>query len=85
MHNDYRDHRELFTYVSKLRNNVHYYKKQGMYKEARILEQQISKVLFVDDIVNVVVDGKKTDFHEFRVKGFNLNGTHYVYLCSGSG
>ena len=85
IHNDYRDHRELFAYVSKLRNNVHYYKKQGMYKEARILEQQISKVLFVDDIVNVVVDGKKTDFHEFRVKGFNLNGAHYVYLCSGSG
>jgi len=85
MHNDYRDHRELFSYVTKLRNTVHYYKKQGQYKEAHVLEQRISEVLFVSDIVNVVIDGKKTDFHEFRTKGFNLNGVHYVYLCSGSG
>lgn len=85
IHNDYRDHRELFSYVTKLRNTIHYYKKQGQYKEAHVLEQRISEVLFVSDIVNVVIDGKKTDFHEFRTKGFNLNGVHYVYLCSGSG
>lgn len=85
VHGDYRDHRELFSYVSKLRNNAHLYKKHGEYKKAHILEQKISQVLFVQDIVNVIVDGKKSDFHKFRTKGFYLNGSHYVYLCSGSG
>ena len=85
LHGDTRDHRELFSYVTKLRNNVHIYKKQGKYKEARILEQRISDVLFVKDIVNVVVDGKKSDFDHFRIRGFDFNGQHYVYLCSGSG
>ena len=85
IHGDKRDHRELFSYITKLRNNVHIYKKQGKYKEAHILEQRISDVLFVKDIVNVIVDGKKSDFNQFRVNGFYLNGQHYVYLCSGSG
>ena len=85
LHNDYRDHKELFSYVIKLRNNVHIYKKQGKYKEAHVLEQHISEVLFVKDIINVVVDGKKSDFHQFRSTGFTVNGVKYVYLCSGSG
>lgn len=85
MHNDYRDHRELFSYVTKLRNNAHIYKKQGEYKKAHILEQRINEVLYIQDIINVFVDGKKSDFHKFRTKGFYVNGIHYVYLCSGSG
>lgn len=85
LHNDYRDHTELFNYVAKIRNAMHEYKKNGQYKEARILEQEISKVLFVKDIVNVNIDGKKSDFNQFRTKGFTLNGIHYIYLCSGSG
>ena len=85
LHNDYRDHTELFNYVTKIRNAMHDYKKNGQYKEARILEQEISKVLFVKDIVNVNIDGKKSDFNQFRTKGFYLNGIHYIYLCSGSG
>lgn len=85
MHNDYRGHRELFSYIQKLRSNQHLYKKQGEYKKASILESFITQTLFVSDIVNVVIDGKKSDFHKFRTKGFDFNGRHYVYLCSGSG
>lgn len=82
---DTRDHHELFNYVTKLRNNLHKYKKQGDFKKASILNQKINQVLFVTDIVNVIIDKKKSDFHKFRTKGFYLNGIHYVYLCSGSG
>lgn len=85
LHGDTRDHRELFNYVSKLRNSMHVYKKNGQYKEAHLLQKHINEVLFVKDIVNVVVDKKKSDFHVFRIKGFTLNGVHYSYLCSGSG
>ena len=82
---DFRSHEELFSYIQKLRNNMHLYKKRGQYKEASILDRRITDVLFVKDIVNVIIDKKKSDFHKFRTKGFNLNGVHYVYLCSGSG
>ena len=85
IHQDFRDHTELFNYVTKIRKAMHEYKKNGQHKEARILEQEISKVLFVKDIVNVNIDGKKSDFNQFRTKGFYLNGIHYIYLCSGSG
>ncbi len=87
LHGDYRDHHSTFSYVAKLRNNVHIYKKKGQYKEASILEQRISHVLFVKDIINVVIDetSKKSDFHKFRTKGFYVNGIHYIYLCSGAG
>ncbi len=85
MHNDYRGHREMFSYIQKLRSNQHLYKKQGKYKEASILGRHITNTLFVTDIVNVIMDQKKTDFNKFRIKGFNFNGKHYVYLCSGSG
>ena len=84
-YNDYRDHRQLFKYITKLRNSSHLLKKEGKYKEAHILTRHITDVLFVKDIVNVYVDGKKSDFHKFRTTGFYLNGIHYVYLCSGSG
>ena len=85
LHGDHRDHKELFAYVQKLRSSMHYYKKQGQYTEARILNSKINQVLFVPDIVNVFVDGAKSDFHKFRTKGFDFNGSHYLYLCSGAG
>jgi hypothetical protein len=85
MHGDYREHTVLFSYVQKLRNNEHAYKKQGKYKEAHVLNRYITDILFVKDIVNIYLDKKKSDFHKFRTKGFYLNGIHYVYLCSGSG
>lgn len=84
-HNDFSTHDVIFAKVKKYRDKQHEYKKQGKYKEAQILERYISDILFVDDIVNVFVDAKKSDFHKFRVDGFNFNGKHYTYLCSGSG
>ena len=85
MHGDFRKHTTLFNFVQKLRSNEHAYKKQGKYKEAHILSRYITNILFVKDIVNVILDKKKSDFNKFRTKGFYLNGVHYVYLCSGSG
>lgn len=82
---DYRDHREIFSYIQRLRNSAHRCKKNGQYKEAHILNRRIVDVLFVKDIINVFVDKSKSDFHKFRVKGFDFNGEHYTYLCSGSG
>lgn len=85
LHNDFRDHRELFYYVQKLRNSAHYYKKQGKYNEARVLGYKINQVLFVPDVVNVFVDRRKSDFHKISASGFDFNGEHFVYLCSGAG
>lgn len=85
LHNDFRDHHELFNYVSRLREKMHFLKKKGEFKKASILNQRIDQVLFVSDIINVIIDKKKSDFHKFRTKGFYVNGIHYVYLCSGSG
>jgi len=85
MHNDYRDHREIFNYIARFRDKMHYYKKQGFYKEANVLNHHITKLLFVKDIINICIDKKKSDFHAIRTKGFVCNGVHYSYLCSGSG
>ena len=85
LHNDFRDHHELFNYVEGLREHMHRYKKAGDFKKAAVLNQKITQLLFVKDIINVVIDKKKSDFHKFRTKGFYVNGIHYVYLCSGSG
>ena len=52
-HGDYRDHRELFNYVSSLRNSARFYKKQGKYKEASLLNRKIVDVLFVKDIIDM--------------------------------
>ena len=85
LHEDYRDHHELFRQVEKLREKMHVYKKAGDHKKAGILDQAITNALFVTDVINVIIDKKKSDFNKFRTAGFWFNGVHYVYLCSGSG
>lgn len=85
LHGDYRTHQEIFNKILKYRNRQHEYKKENKYQEAQILERMIVHTLFVDDIVNVYIDGPKSDFNKFRTKGFDLNGKHYIYLCSGAG
>lgn len=85
MHDDYRDHKELFNYIQQVRKNAHICKKQGDHKEAAILNRYITDVLFVKDIINVFVDKKKSDFKQFCNTGFYFNGIKYLYLCSGSG
>lgn len=85
IHGDMRNHHEIFNYVQRLRNSMRRYKKEGKKEEAKILGYKINQVMFVEDVVNVLVDGKKSDFHKFRTHGFTFNGHHYVYLCSGAG
>ena len=80
IHGNFKDHKELFNRIQRLRASMHYYKHLGQYNEARVLNSYINKNLFVDDVVNVYVDAKKSDFHKIRVKGFDFNGHHYVYL-----
>lgn len=82
---DTRSDHDIFAHVDHVRRNQKIYRQHGEWKKARILESVINSELFVKDIVNVVIDGRKSDFHKFRVKGFSLNGVHYTYLCSGSG
>lgn len=85
MRNDFRDYKEVYNYTSQLRKTAHKLRKQGKYANASLLDQLILKELFVEDIVNVEIDKKKSDFDKFRITGFTLNGKHYTYLCSGSG
>lgn len=85
IHGDMRNHHEIFNYVQRLRNSMRRYKKEGKKEEAKILSYKINQVMFVEDVVNVLVDGKKSDFHKFRTHGFTFNGHRYVYLCSGAG
>lgn len=92
MNKDFRGHREVFNRINKLRDRMHEYKKEysktgdkEIAKKIHIQQQIIDKTLFVPEIINVLIDGKKSDFHKFRTKGFYVNGSHYVYLCSGSG
>lgn len=85
MRNDFRDYKEVYNYTSQLRKTAHKLRKQGKYANASLLDQLIFKELFVEDIVNVEIDKKKSDFDKFRITGFTLNGKHYTYLCSGSG
>ena len=85
MRNDFRDYKEVYNYTSQLRKTAHKLRRQGKYANASLLDQLILKELFVEDIVNVEIDKKKSDFDKFRITGFTLNGKHYTYLCSGSG
>lgn len=82
---DERDHRETFAHVQRLRTLQEKAKREGDHDKARLYRQMANETLFVREIVNVEVDGRKSDFRRFCVKGFDLNGAHYVYLCSGSG
>ena len=85
IHGDYSEPNELFNKVQLLRKDLKEYKKQGDSGKIKIANQMISSLLFVKDIINVNINGKKSDFNKFRVDGFYVNGVHYVYLCSGSG
>ena len=82
---DERDHHETYADVRRLHQRMERARDEGDHMKARIYRQLINETLFVREIVNVEVDGRKSDFRKFCVKGFDLNGAHYVYLCSGSG
>lgn len=76
---------ETYKLIAGMRRGLAIHRAAGRKKEARIVASAIDSLLFVPEIVDVIVDGPKSDFDKFRVKGFSLNGNHYEYLCSGSG
>ena len=82
---DERGHREIYAACQKLHAKAEAAKREGDYSKSRVYRQLLNDHLFVREVVNVEVDGKKSDFRKFCVKGFSLNGAKYVYLCSGSG
>jgi len=67
-----------------LRSSLRYYRREGLTKEANNINNQITSVLFVKDIINIEVI-KKSDYKQFGVKGFDVNGIHYRRFCCGSG
>lgn len=83
-HGDFRSHREIFESVQNLRRTLKQCKKQGQINEARIVNQQITDILFVQDIINVLVV-KKGEYKKLARDGFYVNGIHYVRFCCGSG
>lgn len=83
-HNDNRTHTEIFDQVQTLRKNLKICKKQGKYKEASVVNQQITNLLFVDDVV-VVTCEKKKDYKRVGLNGFELNEKRFVRFCAGAG
>ena len=79
IHGDMRNHHEIFNYVQRLRNSMRRYKKEGKKEEAKILSYKINQVMFVEDIINMLVDRKKSDFHKLPNHGFTFNGHPYIY------
>ena len=76
---------DIYSLILSMRRGMRRHKMAGRRKEASIVNAAIDQLLFVPEIVDVIVDAKKSDFDAFRVRGFDLNGAHYEYLCSGAG
>ena len=82
-HHDNRNHVEIFNLIQELRKTLKMCKKQGKINEARIVNQQISDILFVKDIVIVSCE-KKGDYRALS-KGFYVNGVKFIRFCAGAG
>lgn len=83
-YNDSRSHIEIFNTVQELRKTLKMCKREGKIDEAGIVNQQISDILFVKDIV-VITCEKKGDYKKVGLKGFTLNGIKFTRLCAGAG
>lgn len=83
-HNDHRTHLEIFDHIQNLRKTLKMCKRGGKINEARIVNQQITDVLFVKDLINVEVI-KKKEYRELVREGFKVNGIHYVRFLCGAG
>lgn len=82
---DERDHHETFQAMQRMHRRMLQAQEEGDFPKARVYRQMMNETLFVREIVNVEVDGPKSEFKRFAKKGFDVNGRHYVYLCSGAG
>lgn len=84
---DTRDHVSLYNYVQAIRKEMKELRKIGgrsSIEKIKELQEQLDKLLFVGDIVNVKVVAKK-QYKELARYGFDLNGKHYVRFMVGSG
>jgi hypothetical protein len=67
MRGDTRNHHEIYDTVSTLHSKMEAARKEGDFAKARIYRQLINNELFVKEVVNVEVDGKKSDFNQIWV------------------
>lgn len=81
---DHRTHQEIFSQIQEMRHTLRLCKKQGKMAEARIVNQCISDLLFVKDIINVEVK-KKSDYKKLAKNGFYVNGIRYIRFLAGAG
>lgn len=80
---DTRSHVEIFEKVQELRKTLRMCKKAGQINEAKIVNQCISDILFVKDIINVECV-KKSEYKKLA-KGFVVNGIRYIRFLAGAG
>lgn len=81
---DTRSHIEIFNKIQSLRKTLKICKKDKDFNAAKIVEQQISDILFVRDIV-VITCEKKGDYKAVGTKQFYINGIKFIRLCAGAG
>lgn len=81
---DTRTHLEIFEKNQELRTTLRKCKKAGKIPEAKIVNQCLSDLLFVKDIINVEVE-KKTDYKKLAKDGFYVNGIKYIRFLAGAG
>lgn len=80
---DTRSFKEIFEEVQRERTILRQCKKEGKLKEARIMSQVISDVLFIKDVVNVEVD-RKSDYKKIAKNGFYLNGVKFLRFSASA-
>jgi len=87
-YNDDRDYISLYEEVQNIRKKMKSIRKEPTSKEniekLKDLQEQLDKLLFVGDIVNIKVV-KKKEYRELGRNGFYLNGKHYVRFMVGAG
>ena len=78
---DKRSHEEIFYKIQELRKTSKLCKLNGEYDGVKVVEQQISDILFVKDVI-VVTCEKKKDYSPL-VNGFVVNGIKFKRLLDG--
>ena len=81
---DTRSHLQIFEKNQELRKTLRLCKKAGKIQEAKAVNQCLSDLLFVKDIINVEVI-KKSEYQQLAKNGFYVNGRRYIRLLAGAG
>lgn len=81
---DTRSHIEIFEKIQELRFTLRKCKKANKIGEAKAINQCISDILFVKDIINVECV-KKSEYKALAKNGFIVNGVRYIRFLAGAG